>query len=37
VRDLLERRGASTSVIEEHRAEIERVKWRLAGEVRSSL
>lgn len=37
VRDLLERRGASTSELEEHSAEIERVKWRLAGAVQASV
>ena len=37
VRDLLERRGASSGELEEHRAEIERVRWNLAGAVRASL
>jgi len=37
VRDLLERRGASPPEIEAHSAEIERVKWRLADEVRAAL
>ena len=37
VRDLLRRRGASESEIEAHSAEIERVKWRLAGAVRAGL
>jgi len=37
VRDLLERRGASRPEIEAHSAEIERVKWRLADEVRAAL
>jgi hypothetical protein len=37
VRDLLQRRGATPGEIEQHSAEIERVKWRLAGVVRASL
>jgi hypothetical protein len=37
VRNLLEQRGASRTEIDEHSAEIERVKWRLAGAVRESL
>ena len=37
VRDLLERRGAARPEIEAHSAEIERVKWRLADEVRAAL
>jgi hypothetical protein len=37
VRDLLQRQGATPVEIEEHSAEIERVKWRLAGIVRASL
>jgi len=37
VRDLLQRRGATLSEIEEHSAEIERLKWRLAGVVWASL
>jgi hypothetical protein len=37
VRDLLERRGASTPEIEAHSAEIERVRWRLADAVRAAL
>ena len=37
VRDLLKRRGASRTEIEAHTAEIERVKWRLADEVRAAL
>jgi hypothetical protein len=37
VRDLLERRGASRPEIEAHAAEIERVRWRLADEVRAAL
>ena len=37
VRDLLERRGASRPEIEAHTAEIERVQWRLADEVRAAL
>jgi len=37
VRDLLERRGASTPEIDAHSAEIERVRWRLADAVRASL
>ena len=37
VRDILERRGASRPEIEAHTAEIERVKWRLADEVRAAL
>jgi hypothetical protein len=37
VRDLLRRQGATRAEIEEHSAEIERVKWRLAGIVRASL
>jgi hypothetical protein len=37
VRDLLQRRGAAPGEIDEHGAEIERVKWRLADMVRSSL
>ena len=36
VRDLLERRGASRVEIDEHSAEIARVRWRLAGAVRTS-
>lgn len=35
VRDLLQERGATLIEIEEHSAEIERLKWRLAGEVRA--
>jgi len=37
VRDLLERRVASGPEIDAHSAEIERVKWRLADLVRTSL
>ena len=37
VRDLLRRRGATNAEIEEHSAEIERVKWRLAGAVCGSI
>jgi hypothetical protein len=37
VRNLLEQRGATRTEIDEHSAEIERVKWRLAGAVRESL
>ena len=35
VRDLLKQRGASAAEIEAHGAEIEAVKWRLAGAVRA--
>jgi hypothetical protein len=37
VRDLLQERGATLTEIEEHSAEIERLKWRLAGAVRAGL
>lgn len=37
VRDLLQKRGATLTEIEEHSAEIERLKWRLAGAVRAGL
>jgi hypothetical protein len=37
VRELLQRRGATPAEIEEHSAEINRLKWRLAGVVRASL
>jgi hypothetical protein len=37
VRDLLEERGATLAEIDEHSAEIERLKWRLAGTVRAGL
>jgi len=37
VRDLLERRGASPTELEEYSSEIERVRWRLAGAVRTSV
>ena len=37
VRDLLAGRGATAAEIEEHTAEIERTKWRLAGAVRAGL
>jgi hypothetical protein len=37
VRDLLQERGATRGEIDEHSAEIERVKWRLAGAVRAGL
>jgi hypothetical protein len=37
VRDILERRGASRPEIDAHSAEIERVQWRLADEVRAAL
>jgi len=37
VRDLLQERDATQTEIEEHNAEIERLKWRLAGTVRAGL
>ena len=35
VRALLQERGATLTEIAEHSAEIERLKWRLAGAVRA--
>lgn len=35
VRELLERRGASRREIDAHNAEIVRIRWRLADEVRT--
>jgi hypothetical protein len=37
VRELLRERGASDAEIEEHSAEIKRLQWRLAEQVRRSV